>query len=595
MDYLNELNKEQYHAVTTKSKKVLVIAGAGSGKTKVLTDRIKYLIDNGARRNEILAFTFTKKAAKEMKDRLIDYRFENVFTFHSYCFQQLTSNPREYGLSESLYVVDDNYKQILVSNILEAMNLRIDSKIILRYLGKRKNGIDVCFNSSKDENLFNTIYYKYQEYLMNCGAIDFDDMIPLFINNFNNISDKEFILRNAKYILVDECQDTNQLQYDLVNLLSSRYGNIFMVGDDKQLIYSFRSSDIKIMNHFRLHADEVIALKQNYRSALNILDSANKLISHNNFEYENDIYSLIPKKYDVKKISFQSTSEEASAVAYTIERLLKIGYEPKDIAVLYRNNYQSNQLELAMINRNIPYVVYGKLPFNEQAECKNIISAYRFMRNLNDSLLFYMLLPLDSNEIKAFKTGFNKDSKTILDYALNCNNEKIRKIALGLRDIIDNRKQYSKSELFANLTEVLFDNGLKTKQADHIKLLKDIIISSELNDECEILNEIMIDGEIDDKSKGVRLLTIHKAKGLEFKCVFLISLNDGILPAITKTNDQLEEERRLCYVAITRAKEFLQISSANYHFINGIRKRLRPSVFMSEIIEASSENVSHMI
>lgn len=584
MEYLKELNDMQKQAVTTKSKKVLVIAGAGSGKTKVLTTRIKYLLDNKENRNQILAFTFTKKAAKEMKDRLIDYSFDNVYTFHSYCYQYIISDPKLFGFKkDDIYVIDDYYKQIFINNIILDMNLKINKNIIIQYISKRKNGIDVTFDNSKDESVFNQIYFRYQEYLRNAGAIDFDDMIPLFIKYFETLPYKYEILNNAKYILVDEFQDTNQIQYELIKLISKTHQNTFMVGDDKQLIYSFRSSDIKIMEDYRMNASEVITLKQNYRSASNILDVANHLIKHNNSDFDNNIFSLIPEKYKIKKSSFESTIDEAERVAYGISILLSKGIEPKDIAVLYRNNYQSAQIEKALIKNKIPYVVYGKMPFYELIECRRIISTYRFLKNPNDINLFQILLPFfDKGIIEDFSQRFKYSNKSLLEFAKEYNDETIKDIAIKIIELIKIKPNLNKYDAFNEIDYILF-NKMNSKEASHIELLRDLIVSSELSDECEIINELMVDDSINDKGVGVRLLTIHKAKGLEFKCVFLISLNDGILPAITKTNEQLEEERRLCYVAITRAKEFLQISSADYHFINGIRKRLRPSIFMCEI------------
>ena len=584
MEYLKELNDLQLKAVTTQSKKVLVVAGAGSGKTKVLTDRVKYLIDNGVNKNQILTFTFTKKAAKEMKDRLKDYNFDNVFTFHSFCYQYIMSNPKQFGINkDDIYVMLDDYKERLVSNIIEDMNLKINKTKILQYISKRKNGIDVTFDKSEDECLYNAIYYRYQEYINNCGAIDFDDMVPLFLNHFNNMQEKDIILRNAKYILVDECQDTNKLQYDLVQLLSQLHGNVFMVGDEKQLIYSFRSSDIKIINDFKDSCDEVIELKQNYRSASNILATANKLISNNRSTFDNDIFSLIPPKYNVTKQLFKSTIEEAYIVSLTIEKLIKSGVNPKDIAILYRNNYQSSQFELALKNRHIDYVVYGKNPFNQTPECKKVISAYRFLKNPTDYLLFLLLLPIKKEEMEIFQKGYINKQESIIEYAKRCPNEKIKSIANKLMELKINKYQFNKADTFEIIKEILFGDDLKTHQSENLRLLKDIIVASELSDECEILNEIALDEVTPEHPKGVRLMTIHKAKGLEFKCVFLVSLNDGILPAINIKLDALEEERRLCYVALTRAKEFLHVSSAYEHYISGVKKILRPSVFMNEI------------
>ncbi|MBQ9124821.1 MAG: ATP-dependent helicase, partial [Acholeplasmatales bacterium] len=291
MEYLNELNNDQFLAVTTNKKKVLVAAGAGSGKTKVLTTRIKYLIDSGVNINNIIAFTFTKKACDEMKYRLKDNDFENVYTFHSYCYKLIMENPEAFGFKDIPYVIDDGYKDILIKNILEDLKLNLNPKLFISYISKRKNGIDIKFDTSEDESLYNMIYYRFQEYLMNCGAIDFDDMLSLVVNNIDRLPNKYSIVNNLKYILVDECQDTNQIQFNLIKKLSKIHNNIFMVGDSNQLIYSFRSSDIKIITSFSEEADQVIILKENYRSSANILEYANNLIRNNNSKISMELFS----------------------------------------------------------------------------------------------------------------------------------------------------------------------------------------------------------------------------------------------------------------------------------------------------------------
>lgn len=379
------------------------------------------------------------------------------------------------------------------------MNIKIEKTKILQYISKRKNNLNIASDYLEDETLYNQIYFRYQEYLRNAGAIDFDDMVPLFIKFFDTLLYKNEILNNIKYILVDECQYTNQIQYDLIKLLSQTHKNIFMVGDDKQLIYSFRSSDIKIMHDFKNECNEVITLKQNYRSASNILDMANTLIKHNNSDYDNDIYSLIPEKYKIKQSLFETTIDEAERVAYQISVLLNKGIKPKDIAVLYRNNYQSAQMEKALIKYKIPYVVYGKKSFYKLTECKRIIAAYRFLKNPNDINLFEILLPYMENDvINIFIIKFKKSNKSLLEYAKEYDNEIIKDIAIGLIDLIQNKSKLNKNDAFNEIADILFKN-IKTKQAQHVEVLRDIIISSEYVDECETINELMIDDSINDK------------------------------------------------------------------------------------------------
>ena len=236
MEYLKSLNKEQYKAVTTKSKKVLVIAGAGSGKTKVLTDRIAYLLDNGVSKDEIVAFTFTKRAAKEMEYRLNKYEFKNIYTFHKYCYILLLQHKDELGFqnADKITVANDDYSYKLIDDILNKLNLNYNQRLIKDYISKRKNEILYHFKNVKEEALFNKIYYLFQQYMMNKGIIDYDDMVSIIANNIDNLQYNDFLFDSCKYILVDECQDTNQMQYKLINKLSQKYGNIFMVGDEDQ-------------------------------------------------------------------------------------------------------------------------------------------------------------------------------------------------------------------------------------------------------------------------------------------------------------------------------------------------------------------------
>ena len=236
MEYLKKLNKEQLKAVTTTSKKTLVIAGAGSGKTKVLTDRIRYLLDSGVSKDEIVAFTFTKRAAKEMEYRLKQYEFDNIYTFHSFCFKIISQNKDELGFKnfEKIRLVSDDYEYEIIDEILKDLNSNYNQRIIKDYISKRKNQLPYKCKNIKEEALFNKIYYLFQSRLMSHGQIDFDDMISILLNNLDNLLFKEDILDSCKYILVDECQDTNQIQYDLINKLSSKHHNIFMVGDEDQ-------------------------------------------------------------------------------------------------------------------------------------------------------------------------------------------------------------------------------------------------------------------------------------------------------------------------------------------------------------------------
>jgi len=349
------------------------------------------------------------------------------------------------------------------------------------------------------------------------------------------------------------------------------------------LIYSFRSSDIELLNSFKSSCDEVIILNQNYRCASNILSKANQLISNNSKRENKQLFSEISPKYEVKYNDFRDTAQQASFVSSKIESLINSGYRPNEIAVLFRNNYESNEIEYHLKKRNIPFTCYGKKKFFSYDETKRMISMYQFLANPNDYIRFRLAIPIDEAIYPKLINEFKESKLSFIEYLITSKYEHLKEYANKLKAIIDNISAYTKERLFDLLVNILFKDSY-TKNLNHLLDLKDLIVHNELEHEIDIINELMLNEDKDDDSMGVNLLTIHKSKGLEFKCVFIISLNDGIIPSNVKDNNLLEEERRLCYVAITRAKEYLYLSSAEYHVINGMKKRLRPSLFMAEIM-----------
>ena len=583
MEYLQNLNENQYKAVTTNAKRCLVIAGAGSGKTKVLTERIAYLLDNGVNKNEIIAFTFTKRAAKEMEYRLKKYEFENIYTFHGYCFKIFMQNKDELGYSkfDKIKIATDDYQYKIIDDILTNLKITYNQRVIKDYISKRKNEIKYNFKNIKEEALFNKIYFLFQEYMMRNGVLDYDDMLSIVANNINNLLFKDDLLEECKYILVDECQDTNQIQYKLIEKLSQKYNNIFMVGDEDQKIYSFRTSDIDIINEFKSSADEIIILNQNYRCASNILDKANHLISNNSNRENKMLFSNINPKFEIKYDDYQDTFQQAAFIASKIDTLISNGYKPNEIAVLFRNNNESNEIEYQLQKYHIPFTTYGKKKFFKYDETKRLIALYQFIYNPDDYINFRLAIPIDQAIYPNLIIEYKNSNKQFIDYLLTSSNERLQSYASKLKQIIDNLGSYTKDRLFDALVNILFED-IYTKNMNHLLAFKDLIVHNELDNEIDIINELMLNDDEKD-IMGVNLMTIHKAKGLEFKCVFIISLNDGIIPSNLKDNNLLEEERRICYVGITRAKEYLYLSSAEYHIINGMRRRLRPSIFLSEI------------
>ena len=579
MNYLEELNDNQFLAVTTNHKKVLVIAGAGSGKTKVLSSRIRYLLENGVSPENITAFTFTNKAIEELKSRLKSYFFTNAYTFHSYCYNKIRYYYNELGFKQAPNLLDEDTIKEILKDILKSNNINMNYKYFLSYISKRKSGAIINNLTTEESILCNKVYYLLQEKLNNVNYISFDDMVPLFLNNIDNLKDKDSIYEENKYILVDECQDINNIQYQLILKLSSKYKNIFMVGDNDQMIYSFRESNIEILNDYMNKIDQKIILNQNYRSSKNILNIANNLISHNKQRLDKNLYSNIEPKAQILCTTYKSVSEEAYATILKIKHLHdNLNYDYKDIAILYRNNNQSTQIEYELKNNNIPFTTYGDKPFYNYKSVKKIISFYRLLNNLDDEISFREILLIDEYLYIKFYKEYKLQSLSIIEYGTTYSNNKINELSNKILELVKHKNEYTKSEFFDEVVNTI-NYSFNNNDYEKIYEFKNIILSTE-NSELEIINNLYLDNT-NKESKGVNLLTIHKSKGLEFKCVILIGLNNGILPSELDKN--IDEERRICYVAITRAKEVLYLSSSRENYFQGKRKVLNPSSFILEM------------
>ena len=598
-DYLKTLNPNQLKAVTSHKPKILVMAGAGSGKTKVLTTRIKYLLDIGASVSDICAFTFTNKAAREMKWRLEQMiKADNVetptiSTFHSFCYSFL-SHPEFFyklGFTKRPAIVEDSTKSEIIRDILSKYEEDYSNIPFVKAISQIKNKAKVTDVNDKDLVILNTIYYQYQERLMSSNMIDYDDMIPLFMKLCEDQLFRNLV--QTKYILVDEAQDTNQIQYELVKLLSEQYGNLFFVGDSDQLIYSFRSSDIAILNDFQDNCDEIIILNQNYRCNQDILKHANKLIDFNSNRIKKELFSEIETLKKVEYRQFASTSEEAMTVAYAIKSMIKDGMSPKDIGILYRNNNQSYLIEKELNNLKIPYTLYGGKPFFEYKEIRTIIYTYRLLFNPKNEIAFEniynSITSIEAFEYGSFIDDYHKQDLDIISFAANYTlNIKFQKLGLRLLKLQEQITKLSPPDFFMELLQVLhFNKYLKTSnqqkpQYARIMALRDMIHELKVDELEESFNQMILDNIKTNPNNTVSLLTIHKAKGLEFEVVFVIGFNEGILPGYNKIGPDLEEERRLGYVAITRAKQQLYLYCSIIHFINGNISKLKPSSFLIE-------------
>ena len=617
MDYLNNLNEQQLKAVQHKEGPCLVIAGAGSGKTKVLTTRIANLIDSGIPSYNILAITFTNKAAREMRERLEVLVPDNnafVGTFHSFGVRIIRENALLVGLDRNFSIMDSDdvvsiIKKIIKDNGYDS-HLTTPSYIRNR-ISNIKNEmmtndeIDRCFKTPEDR-LAVQVYYEYNDILKKNNSVDFDDLLLLPVKLF--MEHKEVLERYQdiyKYILIDEYQDTNEVQYKLSKLLAKKYKNIFVVGDPDQSIYMFRGANFhNILNFEKDYKNTVvIPLEENYRSTKNILDTANSVIKNNKERKEKNLWSTNGEGAKTKYLRAYDDKHEVQLVIDEVKKLLDEGYNKNDIAVLYRTNAQSRLVEEMFLKSNIPYKVVGSYYFYSRKEIKDLLCYLRLILNPNDEI--------------SLRRVINVPKRGIGEATINKLADKAKEEGKSIFEVIEKGKELQFKELIEflikesenlSLTElidlILTETGIREEyetddtlesniRLDNLEEFKSVTKSFEDRtgsvNLADLLEEISLIADIsehqDENSDVVTLMTMHSAKGLEFKVVFLVGMEDGIFPHQNSFTEPggLEEERRLCYVGITRAKEKLYLSNAKRRMLYGKDVMNAPSRFIKEI------------
>ena len=616
MNYKAGLNKEQLEAVEHVDGPCLVMAGAGSGKTKVLTTRIINLIEEGINDYNILAITFTNKAAAEMRDRVYNmYGDVRTFigTFHSLGLRIIRENYELCGLFNNFNIIDSDDVLSIIKKIMK--NNNIDPKKFSPYAIRNKISfiknellsdaeLDKFFNTEFDKMVKN-IYFKYQSILAESNVVDFDDLLAKPVILFREHKDiLEKYQERYKYILVDEYQDTNPVQYKLTKLLASKYKNIFVVGDMNQSIYGFRQADYKnIVNFEKDYKDcKVIKLEENYRSTNNILNAANSVIANNKERKDLRLWSEHGDGVKVKYIRSYDERHEVTIVINEIKKLLENGYHRKDIAILYRTNAQSRVVEEGMLSNNIPYRVVGAYYFYNRKEIKDLIAYLRLIYNTHDEISLRRIINVP-------KRGIGEAAiKTLESTALLNNTSMFESLSTKkelefkelIEDLIKDSNSMSLTELIDSIMEkthmkeeLELDKSLDSElRLDNLMEFKSITASFEEKEGCvnlgDFLNEISLIADVSDHKESddeVTLMTIHSAKGLEFTVVFLIGMEEGIFPHANSLleDNGLEEERRLCYVGITRAKEILYLTNSKRRMLYGKDTMNPPSRFIDEI------------
>ncbi len=581
---LSSLNDAQQKAVLHSGSPLLVLAGAGSGKTKVLTHKAAHLLkENIAKPGQILLLTFTNKAAAEMKERishLVGYTPGFAGTFHSFCVRVLRADGHVIGIDQNFTIYDDSDQKDVIKEILSSMNLSPDSynpgSIMATISEAKNNGITAArFSEFAKNDRVPTIYEQYQKYLKDAQALDFDDLLVKTVDLFKTSpTTREKWIQTFPFVFVDEWQDTNKIQYELTTFFidESKPERAFTaVGDASQSIYSWRGADYRNINNLLKDypTSQVIELTQNYRSTQTILSAANAVISKNS---SHPILSLWTENAGGERIKLYQAAtgfEEAKYVVEKVRELVRTGYDYQDIAVLYRTNAQSRTLEESLIHSGIPYRLVGGLKFYDRAEVKDVLAFLRFLVNPHDIV----------SEKRVEKLGKRRYEKTKL-YQATLDHEKLP-ATIELMDAVIQETSY--------LEKYARESQENMAKLENLKELRSVALEfPNVHDFLENVALVQADEQSKEVSqKGVTLMTLHAAKGLEFPIVFIVGMEEGIFPhsrALTD-HEQLEEERRLAYVGITRAKEILFLTYAAKRLFFGQVNSNLPSRFLADIPE----------
>ncbi|MFV0340388.1 MAG: ATP-dependent helicase [Parachlamydiaceae bacterium] len=614
------LNEDQKKAVSILNGPVLVLAGAGSGKTRVVVERIVALIRSGISSSSILGLTFTNKAAKEMRERVHKITSCDVWvsTFHRLGARVLRESIHALGYTQNFLIYDEDDAEKVIKQCLEKMNVQEgkgEKKKYRQMISHAKNGGRI--RDEFEEKLTRL----YNEELKRCNAVDFDDLLLLPLKIFReHPSILELYQVRYSHLLVDEYQDTNSLQDELINLLAGSKRNLFVVGDPDQSIYSWRGANISNIMNFKAKYPEVetIFLEENYRSQPLILEAANALIANNETRYEKNLWSKRPAGAKIKEIGASNEKEEAFLVTSDIADLKRKGVSYDEIAVLYRTNAQSRAFEDYLLSRGIPYVVVGGISFYQRKEIKDILAFLRLLLSDHDPLAFERVVNLlkmglgKASQAKIF-AGAEQEMMPLYRYCkalvdgVPLQNPislpaRSKNALMRLTGIVDRLRTLKESGGVADLIrEVIaestyFDLLKEDKETyqDKKENVEELVSKAvewdleERGDLVKFFEELSLKAsieEIDPNQERVSLMTVHNSKGLEFYAAFLAGMEEDLFPHVNSREDdlKLEEERRLCYVAMTRAKDRLTLSYCRMRYLFGTSRFQRPSRFLTEI------------
>lgn len=642
-DILNTLNDKQKEAVQATSGAVLVISGPGSGKTKCLTHRIAYMINEGIPAFSILAVTFTNKASQEMRERIAkltgmdinkkgaDTKYlPTIGTFHSICLRILRKDIHNLGYKNQFSIFDDDDQIALIKRIMVEMELdtkKFNPRAILSRISRLKT--DITFPDKFKGNDFfskvvSKIYRAYNSELKRMNALDFGDLIMLTVHLFE--THPEVLKRYQdqwEYISVDEYQDTSHDQYRLINLLAKKSGNLFCIGDDAQSIYQFRQADIRNILNFQKDWPQakIIMLEQNYRSTQNIIQAAQGVIANNKNQFQKSLWTDNHKGEKIIIKEAFTERDESMFLVSQISRLIKKGTKPNDIAILYRTHAQSRSLEEGLVYEGIPYQIVGGIKFYDRREIKDILAYLKILSNPSDILAFERIYNVPTRGIgkssldKIIQANSQDLFRGIYEAALEIDGKKQHYSLMEFFKLLESLKSYAEvsppsktiKKIIADINYEEYLKSINTKgdgiaaAEERMENIKELLTVAQKYDKQsgiagieKFLEEVALIQDLDrtkNSDKRVTLMTAHASKGLEFPIVFIAGMEEGIFPHRRSiyNPDEIEEERRLCYVAITRAKSKLFITYCKVRNIFGNSERNLPSRFIGEIPESLLE------
>ncbi len=631
MNDLVQLNEAQMDAVQTIEGALLVLAGAGSGKTRVVTYRIAHLLEQGVPASKILGLTFTNKAAGEMKERVHKITNSHVMisTFHSLGVRILRESAPVLNYRTDFTIYDEDDVQKLLKSCLDELKIKdkaADPKAFRALISRAKNKLqgpeDVCEGSPSDlaEFLLPKVYASYQSHLKEYNALDFDDLLYLTVKLFREHPETLQTYQDRwSFLLVDEYQDTNHAQYEMIRCLVAHTGNLCVVGDPDQSIYSWRGANIQNILNFEqdFKGAKVIRLEQNYRSRSNILEAANDLIGFNMNRYEKNLWSDLGPGEKIKHFTAENEQEEARFVSEMIRHYhVDKGIPLKDMVIFYRTNFQSRVFEDRFLADRVSYVIVGGISFYQRREIKDILAFLRMVQSESDFISFTRTLNMPKRglgdaTVEKIRMGALLDRVSILQFCETVVQggsawKPTAKQKQSLEDYLSVIRKLKKISQECSLKELVraaieesgyltylyedpetFDDR-KSNLEELIAKAAEWELAVELPTLSGFLEELSLKSSLDEsggEEDRVNLMTIHNGKGLEFTTVFLVGLEEDLFPHVNSrgSHEALEEERRLCYVGMTRAKEYLYLTEARFRFLWGSARAQRPSRFLREI------------